>query len=95
MDLKIILKDLRPSLSASSIVTYSSILRNIHQKVFGKDIVGKKCYQVYKIHKNRCIGCPIKKKIKVGQTKKVEVSGFRGDKIFSISHIGSPLKLYM
>lgn len=37
MDLKIILKDLRPSLSASSIVTYSSILRNIHQKVFGKD----------------------------------------------------------
>lgn len=38
MDLKITLKELRPTLSASSIVTYSSILRNIHKKVFGNDI---------------------------------------------------------
>jgi len=37
MDLKSVLKDLRPELSASSITTYSSILRSIHKKVFGAD----------------------------------------------------------
>ena len=36
LDLKIILKELRPNLSASSIITYDSILRNLHRKVYGE-----------------------------------------------------------
>ena len=36
LDLKITLKELRPNLSASSITTYDSILRNLHKKVFEK-----------------------------------------------------------
>jgi len=39
MDLKQKLKELRPSLSASSITTYASILKNLHRKVFGDDKV--------------------------------------------------------
>ena len=37
LDLKITLKELRPNLSASSITTYDSILRNLHKKVFDKE----------------------------------------------------------
>jgi len=36
LDLKIALKELRPNLSASSITTYDSILRNLHKKVYEK-----------------------------------------------------------
>jgi len=35
MDLKSYIKDKRPSLSASSITTYNSILKNLYKKVFG------------------------------------------------------------
>tara|TARA_R110002012_G_scaffold178675_1_gene343868 strand:- start:1894 stop:2748 length:855 start_codon:yes stop_codon:yes gene_type:complete len=38
MDLKKILKERRPNLSNSSITTYNSILRNLHRKVFDKDL---------------------------------------------------------
>lgn len=34
MDLKKTLKEKRPNLSASSLITYNSILKNIHKKVF-------------------------------------------------------------
>ena len=34
MDLKTKLKELRPNLSASSITTYNSILKNLHKRVF-------------------------------------------------------------
>ena len=37
LDLRVILKEKRPNLSDSSITTYSSILRNLHKKVFGND----------------------------------------------------------
>jgi len=38
MDLKIILKELRPNLSNSSITTYNSILKNLHKRVFDKEL---------------------------------------------------------
>ena len=37
MDLKKTLKEKRPSLGDSSITTYSSILKNLHKKIFGED----------------------------------------------------------
>ena len=37
MNIKELLKQKRNNLSASSITTYSSILKNLHKKVFGKD----------------------------------------------------------
>ena len=38
MDLKTKLKELRPNLSASSITTYNSILKNLHKRVFDKEL---------------------------------------------------------
>ena len=38
MDLKQKLKELRPNLSASSITTYNSILKNLHKRVFDKEL---------------------------------------------------------
>ena len=42
LDLKITLKELRPNLSASSITTYDSILRNLHKKVYDKEPIDMK-----------------------------------------------------
>jgi PAS domain S-box-containing protein len=56
--------------------------------VFGKESIGKKCYEVYKIDKKQCDNCPLKKPIKIGETKTIEVSGIVGGKTFLISHIG-------
>ena len=39
MDLKTKLKELRPNLSASSITTYNSILKNLHKRVFDKEVL--------------------------------------------------------
>lgn len=41
-DLKDFIKDKRPSLSASSITTYNSILKNLYKKVFGEGEIDKK-----------------------------------------------------
>jgi integrase len=40
-DLKDFIKEKRPSLSASSITTYNSILRNLYKKVFGNEEIDK------------------------------------------------------
>jgi hypothetical protein len=38
MDLKQKLKELRPNLSQSSVTTYNSILKNLHKRVFNKEL---------------------------------------------------------
>jgi hypothetical protein len=49
-DLKDFIKDKRPTLSASSIITYNSILRNLYKRVFGNgDIETKKFDETSKI----------------------------------------------
>jgi PAS domain S-box-containing protein len=55
---------------------------------FGKDAIGKKCYEVYKENKKQCKLCPLKKKIKVGETRTIEVPGIIGGKTFLISYTG-------
>ena len=48
LDLKITLKELRPNLSASSITTYDSILRNLHKKVYDKEPIDMKNFNKVK-----------------------------------------------
>lgn len=48
-DIKAYLKEKRPSLSASSITTYSSILKSIHKKVFGGEFDAKDLDKTEKI----------------------------------------------
>lgn len=57
-------------------------------KKVGKTAIGKKCYEVFKTDKKQCVTCPLKKPIKVGEAKTIEVSGMFGEKICSITHKG-------
>jgi len=56
--------------------------------IFGKGIIGKKCYEVYKINKKQCDECPVKGQVKTGETFTFEVSGIVGGKTFLVSHTG-------
>ena len=61
------------------------------EKIFGKDCIGKKCYQVYKDNKRQCEACPLQKPIKVGETRAIVVPGIKESRIFEISHTGMVL----
>ncbi len=56
--------------------------------IFGRKSIGKKCYQVYKDNKKQCELCPLRKQIKIGETKSLVVPGVAGGKIFEIFHTG-------
>ncbi len=58
------------------------------EKVLGKNVIGEKCWNVYKDSKKQCVGCPLKKQIGTGETRKIEVSGVLGGRIFEITHTG-------
>ena len=57
-------------------------------KIFGKESIGKKCYEVYKDDKKQCLKCPLKKIIKIGESQKIISSGVAGGRIFEITHKG-------
>ncbi|MFH2020626.1 MAG: PAS domain S-box protein [archaeon] len=57
-------------------------------KIFGKKAVGKKCYSVYKDNKKQCMDCPLKKPIKIGETKTITTKGVAGNRTFEITHTG-------
>lgn len=63
-------------------------MNNFLIKKFGKKSIGKKCYEVYKKDKKQCFNCPLKKSIKIGQSKTIEVKGAIDEKIFLIVHKG-------
>jgi|GEM_PF-4394966 len=54
----------------------------------GKDALGKKCYTIYSDKKTQCKGCPLKRKIKVGETAIIESPELINGRIFHISHTG-------
>lgn len=56
--------------------------------IFGKDSIGKKCYEVYKDDKKQCDNCPLKNILEIGEIKTVIVTGIAGGKTFEIKHIG-------
>ena len=58
----------------------------------GRDAIGKKCWKMYRDDKTQCSACPLKKGIKVGETKTIEADKAFGGRIFSISHTGMMYK---
>jgi PAS domain-containing protein len=66
-------------------VLFQSEVFNI---LFGKEGIGKKCWQLYRDDKKQCIDCPLVKGIRVGETEIYEAHGVLGDKTFEISHTG-------
>ena len=57
-------------------------------KIFGKKAIGKKCYELYNDDKKQCHNCPLKNKIKVGETKSLIVENIMGGQTFEILHTG-------
>ena len=59
------------------------------EDALGKDIIGKKCWQLYKDNCQQCADCPFKKnRFDPGRTEIIEVNGVMGGRIFQISHTG-------
>ncbi len=58
------------------------------KKLFDYDIVGKKCWELYKDDKKQCSDCPLNKGIIIGETNSYESHGVLGNRIFEISHTG-------
>lgn len=58
------------------------------KELFGKDAVGKKCWDLYKDDKQQCPACPLKEGIKMGATDSIEVEHVLGGKTYLISHSG-------
>jgi PAS domain S-box-containing protein len=58
------------------------------KRLFGVDVIGKKCWDLYHDNKEQCKDCPLKSGIKIGETDAYESYGVLGERIFEISHTG-------
>ena len=58
------------------------------EAVFGKEAIGKKCWEFYRDDKQQCDNCPLRGGIVLGKTATIEVSGAFGGRTFQISHTG-------
>ncbi len=58
------------------------------RKNIGKDTVGHKCWELYCDDREQCEKCPLKRGIKIGETRFYEAEGILGGKTFHISHTG-------
>ncbi len=58
------------------------------ESVFGKEAIGKKCWEFYRDDKSQCDNCPLRGGIILGQTSTIEVSGAFGGRTFQIVHTG-------
>ncbi len=55
---------------------------------FGNDIVGKRCWELYRHNKTQCEYCPLKGHIRIGETASIETDGIIDGKTFEITHTG-------
>jgi PAS domain S-box-containing protein len=60
----------------------------LFKKILGRDVVGAKCWEIYRDDKTQCLDCPLKMDIKIGDTKTSESHDVLGGKIFEIIHTG-------
>ncbi|HEX2975441.1 MAG TPA: PAS domain S-box protein, partial [Bacteroidales bacterium] len=58
------------------------------RKIFGEDVTGKKCWDVYRDDKKQCKECPLVNGITIGSTEVYESHGILGGKIFDVYHTG-------
>lgn len=58
------------------------------RNLFGREALGEKCYHLCKDNKQQCESCPLESGVQLGQTRRTEVSGAMGGRIFLISHTG-------
>jgi len=58
------------------------------KKLFGKQAIGKKCWELYRDDKTKCTDCPLARGLEVGETEAYESQGVLGNRIFEIIHTG-------
>jgi len=58
----------------------------LFKKILNRDVVGAKCWEIYRDDKTQCLDCPLKMGIKIGDVKTIESHGVLGGKIFEIIH---------
>ncbi len=56
------------------------------EEMVGTNVAGKKCYEICKDNKEQCNKCPLKKTLRIGEKKSLEVEGVLGERIFRITH---------
>ena len=61
------------------------------QRLFGSDVVGKKCWKIYRDDQTQCELCPLLKEINIGETNVIESVGING-KTFEVSYTGMIFK---
>lgn len=55
---------------------------------FGEDVVGKKCWDIYKDDKEQCDHCPLRTGVEIGETKTLETANAFKGRTFYITHTG-------
>ncbi len=63
-------------------------MNKLLKDIFGRDSVGKKCWQLYKDDNKQCTMCPLTRGIKIGETASIETGHVMGGKTFLITHTG-------
>ncbi len=58
------------------------------EKDFGKDVLGKKCWEVYHDEKVQCNDCQLNPEIQIGETNSFEIHGVMGGRIAEVSYTG-------
>jgi PAS domain S-box-containing protein len=58
------------------------------EQYFGKESIGKKCWDLYRDDKKQCDECPLLRGIEEGKTSITETNRVLGGKTFQISHTG-------
>ena len=58
------------------------------EEMFDNNLIGKKCWDIYKSDKKQCQECPLKSAIFIGQQKNIDVYDDLNNRSFEISHTG-------
>ena len=58
------------------------------RKLFGKELLGRKCWEIYRDDKKQCSNCPLLNDIQIGKTEIYESEGVLGGRTFEINHTG-------
>jgi PAS domain S-box-containing protein len=59
------------------------------KQMFGENILGGKCWTLYRDDKNQCIDCPLHEGITIGRTSSYEAHDVMGGRTFNVSHTGT------
>jgi PAS domain S-box-containing protein len=58
------------------------------RSMFGRESIGKKCWELFRDDKSQCPDCPLKKGVDIGSTNIYEAHQILGGKVFDINHTG-------